>query len=260
MSQERRDRAIPDARPFVAPCRDLSPGAPLQWLALGWADFKRAPAISLAYGFFVFLLSASVAWLAWKLGGYVLLISALSGFIFIAPLLAFGLYSVSRLLCEGRKPKLVRTLRAIRRPLGNAAIFALILLVIFLVWARAGLMVHVFFPMDGRPQLSDVLTFLAVGSAVGSVFAGFTFAAAACSLPMLANRDVDVVTAVVSSINAVLRNKWTMLVWGLLIVGITSIGLATALLGLIVTIPWLAYATWHAYRALLDVSDWPPLD
>lgn len=249
-----------DTRSFVVSCRDLSPTDPFRWLALGWRDFRAAPRVSLVYGLFVFLASAALAWLAWTLGGFVLLLSALSGFIFIAPLLAFALYSVSRQLSEGRTPSLRQTLRAMRKPLGNAAIFALVLLVVFLVWARAGMMVHVFFPVDGRPQVSDIVTFLAVGSAVGSLFAAFTFAAAACSLPMLANRDVDVVTAVVSSINAVLRNKWTMAVWAALIVVITAIGLATALLGLIVVIPWLAYATWHSYRAALDVSEWPTLD
>ena len=76
---------------------------------------------------------------------------------------------------------------------------------------------------------------------------------------MLANRDVDVVTAVVSSINAVLRNKFAMLFWAVTIVILTLVGFATALLGLIVIIPWLAYATWHGYRATLDVSDWPTL-
>ena len=77
---------------------------------------------------------------------------------------------------------------------------------------------------------------------------------------MLANRDVDVVTAVVSSINAVMRNKYAMLFWAATIVILTLIGFATALLGLIVIIPWLAYATWHCYRETLDVSDWSTLD
>jgi uncharacterized membrane protein len=76
---------------------------------------------------------------------------------------------------------------------------------------------------------------------------------------MLANRDVDVVTAVVSSVHAVLRNKPTMAVWIALIVALTGIGLATALLGLVIVIPWLAYATWHGYRETLDVSQWPIL-
>jgi uncharacterized membrane protein len=70
---------------------------------------------------------------------------------------------------------------------------------------------------------------------------------------------VDVVTAVVSSINAVMRNKWTMLCWVALIVLFTALGLVTALLGFIVIIPLLAYATWHAYRAALDVSGWATL-
>jgi uncharacterized membrane protein len=67
------------------------------------------------------------------------------------------------------------------------------------------------------------------------------------------------VTAVVSSINAVLRNKAVMLLWAGLIVVLTAIGIATALLGLIVVIPWLGYATWHAYREALDVSEWATL-
>ncbi len=137
--------------------------------------------------------------------------------------------------------------------------FALVLLVIFLVWARAGSMVHIFFPSNADEGVAGLIGFLAIGSAVGSVFALVTFAASAFSLPFLANRDVDVVTAVVSSINAVLRNKWTMIVWAASIVGLTAIGIATALLGLAVIVPWLAFATWHGYREALDVSGWKTL-
>ncbi len=245
--------------PFVAPHRELGTFDVFQWLALGWQDFKAAPRVSLVYGFFVFLATVLIAWLAYALGGYVLLLSALSGFIFIAPLLAFALYSVSRQICEGREPSLRRTFRAMRRPFGNAMVFALVFLVIFMIWARAGMMVHVFFPVEGEPEWGEVLTFLGVGSAVGSVFAAFTFATAACSLPMLANRDEDVVTAVVSSINVVLRNKPAMFAWAVTIVVLTCVGFLTAFVGLIVIIPWLAYATWHSYRAALDVSQWPIL-
>jgi uncharacterized membrane protein len=154
---------------------------------------------------------------------------------------------------------LTKTLRATRRPFANAMVFGLALLIIFLVWARAGAMVHIFFPVEAEPSWTQIGTFLAIGSAVGAIFAGFTFAASAFSLPMLANREVDVVTAVVSSINAVLRNKGVMLLWAVLIGLITLLGFVTALLGLIVVIPWLAYATWHAYRETLDVSEWETL-
>jgi uncharacterized membrane protein len=120
-------------------------------------------------------------------------------------------------------------------------------------------MVHIFFPANGAVKLQQLTVFLAVGSAVGSVFAAFTFAASVFSLPFVANRDVDVVTAVVSSINAVLRNRWTMLLWGVLVAALTAIGFATAMTGFIVIIPWLGYATWHGYRETLDVSDWETL-
>jgi uncharacterized membrane protein len=246
-------------KPFVAPARDLDPREPFRWLQLGWSDFRKTPALSLTWGVASTLLFAAVALGAWFLGRWILLISVLSGFIFIAPLLAFALYSVSRQLCLGEKPSLAQTLVAARKPFSNALVFALVLLVIFLLWARAGSMVHIFFPTDARPGFEGLFTFLVIGSVVGSVFALVTFAASAFSLPFIANREVDVVTAVVSSINAVMRNKWTMLCWVALIVLFTALGLVTALLGFIVIIPLLAYATWHAYRAALDVSGWATL-
>jgi len=247
-----------DIKPFVAPARDLHPRAPLTWLRLGWSDFRRAPALSLTLGFACVLIFAAVAWGAWALGQWVLLISVLSGFVFIAPLMAFAFYSISRQICLGQDPRLRQTLRAVRRPFSNALVFALVLLVIFLLWARAASMVYIFFPADAR--FRDLLTFLAVGSSVGAVFAFVTFAASAFSLPFIANRDVDVVTAVVSSINAVLRNKWTMLIWVSSIALFTGIGFATGLLGFAVIIPWLGYTTWHGYRATLDVSGWKILE
>jgi len=248
-----------EAKPFVAPCHDLPRRAPIDWLKAGWKDYRDAPGLSLAWGMFCWLLSSVITFLAWKTGGLVLLISLLSGFMFIGPLLAFGMYSVSRQLCLGHKPTLMQTLRAARRPFSNSLVFALVLLVILLLWARAGAMVHIFFPTDGAVKLEHLTVFLLVGSAVGSIFAAFTFAASVFSLPFIANRDVDVITAVVSSINAVLRNRWTMLRWGIIVAVLTAVGFATLMVGFIVIIPWLGYATWHGYRQALDVSDWGTL-
>ena len=248
-----------DPKPFVAPCRELPLGAPFGWLKAGWSDFRAAPGLSLAWGLFCWLLSTVITLAAWKAGGWVLLLSLLSGFVFVGPLLAFGLYSVSRQICLGNKPSLGQTLRAAWRPLTNSLVFALVLLIIFLLWARAGAMVHIFFPTDGQVKLEQLTVFLAIGSAVGSIFAAITFAASVFSLPFIANRDVDVVTAVVSSINAVLRNRWTMLLWGILVAALTFVGFVTAMSGFIVIIPWLGYATWHGYREALDVGDWDTL-
>jgi len=259
MTNEPKQQGYIPPKTLIVPSRELNTGAAFAWLRSGWADLWSAKSVSLVYGFFVFIVSITVAWLAWKLGGFVLLISALSGFIFVAPMLAFGLYSVSRQLCEGKQPDLGHTIRAIKRPLGNAMVFTLVLLVVFLLWARAGMMVQVFFPYGKDPEWAHIVTFLLIGSAVGSIFASVSFAASVFSLPMLANRDVDVITAVVSSINAVLRNKPAMFVWALSISAMTLVGILTAGLGLIIIIPWLAYATWHGYRDALDVSEWPRL-
>ena len=248
-----------EIKPFVAPCRELERGAPLKWLRAGWQDFRSAPGLSLAWGGFCWILSTVVTVAAWKIGGWVLLLSVLSGFIFVAPLLAFGMYSVSRQLCLGNKPTLAWTLKAARKPFTNSMVFTLVLLIIFLLWARAGTMVHIFFPSDGTVKLENLALYLGVGSAIGSIFASICFAASVFSLPFIANRDADVITAVVSSINAVLRNRWVMFRWALLIVFLTALGFATALVGFALIIPLLGYATWHAYRDALDVSDWPVL-
>ena len=103
------------------------------------------------------------------------------------------------------------------------------------------------------------MLYLGVGSAVGSIFASITFSASLFSLPFIANRDVDVITAVVSSINAVLRNRRTVFVWALIVVFFIALGFVTAMFGFIIIIPLLGYATWHAYRAALDVDEWPVL-
>lgn len=258
-SDDARKGEAEDTRPFVAPCYDLDPASPLQWLREGWRDYRSAPGLSLAWGTFCWVVSILVAGFAWSVGGWVLLVSLLSGFVFVAPLMAFGMYSVSRQLCLGNRPTLLQTLRAARRPLTNSLVFALVLLVVFLLWARAASMVHIFFPTNGEVRLEDLTLYLGVGSAVGAVFAAVCFAASVFSLPFIANRDVDVITAVVSSINAVLRNRWTLFFWAVIVAFLTAVGFATLMFGFILIIPWVGYATWHGYRAALDVSQWETL-
>jgi uncharacterized membrane protein len=247
----------PRQLPFVAPCRSLPAGAPLAWIRRGWQDYHAALWPSLGYGVVIAALSWVVVGIGLKLGSYWAVLILLSGFVFVAPVLALGLYSISRQLGRGLQPSLRRCVSEQRRSLGTAMVFALALLVVFLVWARAGSMLHVFFPEEGHPDWTQLAGFLAIGSAVGSVFALVTFAFSAFSLPMICDRDADAITAVVTSVNAVLRNKRAMAVWIALIVALTAIGFATALLGLVVTIPLLGYATWHGYRDTVDASDWP---
>jgi uncharacterized membrane protein len=246
-------------RPFVVPCATLPWSAPLRWLRLGWLDFRRAPGLSLLFGGVILLVSVGVSLLAWGLGRFALLALLLSGFVFVAPLIAVGLYCVSRELEAGRVPSLRHSFVLARRVVGQAGVFALAQLVILMLWVRAGMMVNAFVPVE-EGSVRALVEFLLIGSAAGSVFAALTFAIAVFSLPMIADRDVDMVTAGVSSVNAVLRNKGVLLLWAAMIAGLTAIGFLTAYLGLVVVMPWLAYAAWHAYRETLDAASWPALD
>lgn len=249
----------PTPRPFAVPCRKLDAGAPMRWLRKGWADFRAQPRLSLVFGGVIVLVSVLVSWLAWSLGRFALLATLLSGFVFIAPMLAVGLYCVSRARERGRTPRLADSFALARRVAGQAGVYALVQGVVILLWSRAGMMINALFPPDGHDMVA-LAEYFAIGTGVGAVFASVTFAMSAFSLPMVADRDVDMVTACVSSVNAVLRNKPVMILWGLLIVALTVVGFATAFIGLAVVMPWLAYATWHGYRETLLPDDWASLD
>ena len=247
-----------ETMPFVAPCRTLSPLAPFRWLRLGIDDLRRAPRESLLYGLIMAAIMAAVSGLAWSYGTHWLMLAMLGGFVFIAPLTCIGLYAISAQLERDQPVSLVRTLRAaFKRHLGNEMIFAVALLILFLVWARAGTMVSVFIPQTGDPELADFITYLSVGSVVGAVFALVTFSASAFSLPMIMHRDVDSITAIVTSINAVLRNKRAMLVWLSLILAGLLIGLLTAFIGLIVILPVIGFGVWHGYLETIDAEAFP---
>jgi uncharacterized membrane protein len=244
--------------PFVAPCRELSPWAPFRWVRRGVTDLIKAPQQSLVYGLTVAILIGIVSLLAWFRGSQWIMFAMIGGFVFIAPLACIGLYAISAQLERGQDPVLARSLRAaFKRHIGNEAIFALVLLVIFLVWARAAVMVTVFFPTDGEPTTSQLLSYLAFGSSVGAIFAAVTFSASVFSLPMIMHRDVDSVTAIVSSVNAVLRNKRAMIVWLLLVVVLLIVGVVTAFVGLIIIVPVIGYAAWHGYLETIDASAFP---
>ena len=247
-----------DTMPFVAPCRDIAPLAVFGWIKRGIDDFRRAPGPSITYGLFMAATMAVVSILAWVYGSIWLMLAMLGGFVFLAPLTCVGLYAISAQLERGEPPLLARSLRAaFRRHVGNEMVFAIVLLVIFLVWARAGTMISVFIPSEGTPGIRDLGVYLTVGSLVGAVFAAVTFSASAFSLPMILHRDVDSVTAIVTSINAVLRNKFTMMLWLALIIAGLVVGALTAFVGLVFILPVIGYAAWHGYLETIDASDFP---
>lgn len=246
-----------EIEPLFYPSNKLGLDAPVRWLTLGWGDFRRAWRQSLIYGVGFVLLGYLVTALAWGEGNTVALFTLTVAFILAGPVLAFGLYSISRQLANGREPRLGVCWHESRNHLRNELLFALVMLVVLLVWARAASMVHIFFPVGEELGVIGWVQFLAVGSAVGSVFAAIVFSASVVSLPMMLDRGTDAITSALTSVNAVIKNKGVMLVWALLIVGLVIAGFATAYLGLAIVLPLIGHATWHAYRETVQSSDQP---
>lgn len=247
-----------DALPMMAPCRQLETTAPLRWLAEGYADMKHAPIQSLLYGAIMALICMLLGSLALRFGGFLIPVAFMGGIIFLAPVLCLGLYAISAQLQRKQPAMLGRTFReAAKRRLGTELVFALILLVVFLVWARAFSMVQVFFPVDADPSWRDIATYLSVSLMVGGLFAAIVFAFSAFSMPMIMHRNVDAVTAAITSINAVLRNKKPMMLWALIILLSIIIGIGTFFVGAIFLWPLIGLATWHAYLDTIDASAFP---
>lgn len=244
-----------DTRPFVAPCRSIQTTAPLRWLRKGWRDFRAAPRVSLIYGLIMLALSYLITGAAWAFGNMGLYLSLISGFVFLGPILALNLYGISIQLQQGKSPSLRESVQQVRACIGDALTFTVIMVVVFLVWARAANLIYIFYPVN-EWHLENVLLFFGVGSSVGALFSAIVFTASAFSLPMIMDRETDMVTGVITSANAVLRNKLALFVWACLIGLCLLIGLLTAYLGLVVLLPVLGYATWHAYRECIDAGEW----
>jgi len=255
-AQETEEKPLP----FAAKARILPISAPIGWIHQGAEDMKRAPVVSLTYGLVMTLLSMVIAYSAWKFGAMGLYMGMASGFLLIGPVLAIGLYSFSCQLEQGRKPIIGYCVREGGSHIKDILIFSFILLIVFMIWARAATAVHIFFPENAEYSIGDLALFLGIGTAIGALFSTVVFTASAFSLPMIMDRKTDAITAVITSVNAVLRNKLTMLVWAMIIVSFVALGFLTFFIGFIVFLPLIGHATWHAYRETIDASQWPEND
>jgi uncharacterized membrane protein len=244
--------------PFPEVRGGLSPLAPLAWIAAGWADFRACGFASLFYGF-CFAAAGGLLLLAFR-HAVQLVTAVTTGFMLVGPFFALGLYELSRRRERGEALELWPTLMVWRRNLASLGIYSLILIVIYLVWARASLVVFAIFYQGGMPTLEtfvaqiakfDNIEFLVAYVLIGGFFATLVFAFSVVSIPTMLDRDQDTVTAMLASFLALVRNVPAMAVWGALIVLMVAIGIATAFVGLIVAMPVVGHATWHAYRALI---------
>lgn len=233
-------------------------GAPLRWLAAGARDMQRAPLVALFYG-------ATFAIMGWLIAivfrhAYAYTSALATGFLLLGPFLCTGLYDASRQIERGEPARLAPTLSAWRTNVGAFGLLAVALTVIMLVWARASLVTFALFFSDGMPTLDNFLVqvvslehwdFVLTYLAVGSVFALIVFAVSVVSVPMMLDRGTDMVVAALTSVRTLFENPGPLLVWALLIVVLTGAGFALFFAGLVVTVPLIGHATWHAYRDLV---------
>lgn len=239
--------------------RHVPATVPLRWLAQGFNDYRAHRVPSLFYGTCFALMGWFIALTFQHAYEYV---SALvTGFFLAGPFLAIGLYDLSRRREQGLPTGLFPTLTAWEPNVGAIGMFTLVLGVILLVWARASLIVFALFYTGEMPTVAtflaqmlspDNLEFVFAYVCVGGFFAVLVFAISVVSVPMMLDRDADGIVAVLTSLRAVRANVPAMLVWGALILTLTAAGFALFFVGLVVTVPVIGHATWHAYRALVE--------
>ncbi|WP_417823130.1 DUF2189 domain-containing protein [Thalassospira lucentensis] len=234
------------------------------WLEAGWRDFKRAPAIGLAYGAFCVLAGYLVVLSIFRTGQLHLTLPLAAGFMLLAPLLAVGLYETSRRLEMGENVTLWHSLNGFRRNPGQIGAIGIMLMLFFLVWTRIAMLLFALFYNGTVPSLDvlvwetffsrDAMTFLITGSILGGALAIMVFAVSVVSIPLLVDRDVDVITAVIISV-AAFRKNWKVLTgWAAVIAILSACGLVVFLFGMAVIMPLLGFSSWHAYRGLIDTS------
>lgn len=226
-------------------------------LAAGWADFRAMPAYGLFFALFYVLGGIALYYGMFARGQNVWFVAVATGFPLFAPFAAVGIYEVSRRREAGLAAGWASVLGALRgRDNGQLSLMAATVVVIFGFWM---ILAHgvfaIFFAQAsfGVNRIEMLLSWqgiamLGVGSIVGALIAFALYAISVISLPMLLDRDVDFVTAMITSVEVVRRNTRVMLLWAVLIAVIVFIAMLPAFLGLLVALPVLGHATWHLYR------------
>lgn len=238
----------------VIPCKELDMGDPIKWLKLGMRDMARAPLITLFFGVLFAAIPWFITYLVNKTGWHLLIMPAMVCFMLIGPFLAAGLYDVSWELEKGHKPSIWHSIKAIKRNAVNEWAFGLLLTFLMIFWLRVASLIHALYPPYLEENLQNLLPFLALGTVVGAGFTLLVFFISAFTQPILMERRVDLMTALLSSMSAVWLNKKPMLLWGFIILASVGIGFATGFIGFIVLMPLIGYATWHGYIETIEVK------
>lgn len=241
--------------------KHVSASRPFTWLKDGWGDFLEHPGPSLFYGAVVALLGGII--LLMGMTRPIFMLTFTSGYLLVAPLLAAGIYELTRQREQGNAhPTLMDSLRGLRKDASSVIYYGIVLAVAFLVWERVATIV---FALSYSGQISnfdgfinnvlfsaDFMLVMGIWLIVGTLLASVVFAVTMVGIPMVVDRNVDIVTAMATSMRAARANIPAMMVWAALIVVLSLIGWLTMMLGLLVIMPLLGHATWCAYRDLVS--------
>ena len=247
------------------PVRRMHPADLIEALSAGLADFAAVPShaifLCLIYPVIGVLLAAATL----GLNLVPLVYPAAAGFALLGPVAALGLYELSRRREAGLAVSAQDALEVLHSPsIGAIVTLGLGLLVLFLIWIATAHAIYVanFGYPEQTPTIAqfvhDVLftgpgwNLIIVGNAVGLAFAIVAFLISVISFPLLLDRDVGVIGALVTSMRVVAANPGTMALWGLIVGGLLLIGSLPLFLGLTVVIPVLGHSTWHLYRKAVE--------
>lgn len=231
-------------------------------LRAGWRDFMRAPGYGLFFSAFYVLGGLVLTAVAAASGQEWWLMPFIVGFPLVAPFAAVGLYEVSRRL-EAGEPLIWREVlgTVFAQKDRQLPSMAMVVLLMFMFWVFVA---HTTFALFmGVSALTNVtsspevllqgrgLIMLLVGTLIGAGFAAVLFSFTVVGLPLLLDREVDFITAIITSIKAVMLNPVVLAVWGLVIATILLAGMLPLFLGLFIALPVLGHASWHMYRQLM---------
>ncbi len=254
--------AVDHAAPVDPVIRRLSVHDLRQALSQGYDDFREIPTQLV----FVGLLYPVIAFVAARaaVGDLLpLLFPLLTGLSLMGPVMAVGLYEISRRREAGLPVSWTTAFEVLRSPaIGSIVFMAVVLLVIFALWLAAAQAIYTATMGDAVEgtmggfaravmQTSGGHRLIVVGNLVGAGFAVVVLAISVVSLPMLLDRNCGVVLAVRTSVRAVWRNAGVMAVWGVIVAALLLAGSVPAFVGLAVVMPVLGHATWHLYRRVV---------
>lgn len=263
MNPLKRDAAQPLPPPQVS--EDLEFRDLIRALAAGWRDFLAMPQFGLFFGGIYVLAGLAIGWVTVTGGKLAWLIPAIAGFPLVAPFIAVGLYEASRRRACGEPLSWRAVIGALKGHDDDQILsMGVIVFVAFAFWmivahaifavfmAQSGIGAGGSGAMLAAFTAPSGLAMLAVGSAVGGAMAFAFYTMTVISLPMLVERKVDFLTAIIASFKTVRGNFAIMFGWAAIIAALLFVAMLPVFLGLMVALPVLAHATWHLYVRVVD--------